>query len=151
MNFWKVFIERNLKGPGDEVRRFQNGIERDYLGVYDDFCGPHCDQRVLHAPGVCDVCDSFPIYQKAREVWGIAYTRSEEDDPPYPGLPDPAEVSRSVKEINAWGNNQPHTGEKGLPPLTDLLVEMSNPERIEEMITDLRSWKKELEERDGQE
>lgn len=35
---------------------------------------PHCDQRVLHAPGLCRYCDRHPEWQKLREKWGIAFT-----------------------------------------------------------------------------
>jgi hypothetical protein len=35
---------------------------------------PHCDQRVLHAPGECEYCDQRPDWQALREAWGIAFT-----------------------------------------------------------------------------
>lgn len=35
---------------------------------------PHCDQRILHAPGECEYCDGHPEWQALREAWGIAYT-----------------------------------------------------------------------------
>ena len=35
---------------------------------------PHCDQRILHAPGECQWCDEYPKWQKLREAWGIAFT-----------------------------------------------------------------------------
>lgn len=35
---------------------------------------PHCDQRILHAPGECEFCDQCPEWQLLREAWGIAYT-----------------------------------------------------------------------------
>jgi hypothetical protein len=35
---------------------------------------PHCDQRVLHAPGSCQYCDAYPKYQELRVAWGINFT-----------------------------------------------------------------------------
>ena len=35
---------------------------------------PHCDQRVLHAPGECKYCDLHPEWQELRKSWGIAFT-----------------------------------------------------------------------------
>jgi hypothetical protein len=35
---------------------------------------PHCDQRVLHAPGECEYCDRHPDWQALRKAWGIAFT-----------------------------------------------------------------------------
>lgn len=44
---------------------------------------PHCDTRVLHAPGECEYCDRRSEWQELREAWGIAYT----GHPPRAGLP----------------------------------------------------------------
>lgn len=35
---------------------------------------PHCDQRILHAPGECEFCDACPQWQQLRKAWGIAFT-----------------------------------------------------------------------------
>lgn len=35
---------------------------------------PHCDARVLHAPGECGYCDACPVWQQLRIAWGIAFT-----------------------------------------------------------------------------
>ncbi len=35
---------------------------------------PHCDQRILHAPGECEYCDGHPEWQALRQSWGIAFT-----------------------------------------------------------------------------
>jgi hypothetical protein len=37
-------------------------------------CAPHCDQRILHAPGDCWACDLYPDWQELRTKWGIAFT-----------------------------------------------------------------------------
>lgn len=73
-----------------------------------DTCGyhigaPHCDQRVMHRPSECRLCDDHPEMQQIRETWGINYTG--EYDPEK--LPCPAEVERSLESINDWGGNQP--------------------------------------------
>lgn len=34
---------------------------------------PHCDPRILHAPGTCEYCDQSGL-QEVREAWGIAFT-----------------------------------------------------------------------------
>lgn len=35
---------------------------------------PHCDQRVLHAPGECEFCDMHSEWQELRKAWGISFT-----------------------------------------------------------------------------
>jgi hypothetical protein len=65
---------------------------------------PHCDQRVLHAPGECVHCDHHPEWQALRIAWGIAFTGYEPDDGE---LPCPATTRRSVEKINRWGGNRP--------------------------------------------
>jgi len=35
---------------------------------------PHCDQRILHAPGECEHCDTQQEWQELRQSWGIAFT-----------------------------------------------------------------------------
>jgi hypothetical protein len=63
---------------------------------------PHCDARVLHAPGECEYCDRHPEWQALRLLWGICFTGYEPD----PGeLPCPATVKRSLEVINKWPGN----------------------------------------------
>ena len=66
-------------------------------------CGPHCDARILHAPGDCETCDAFPLLQKAREIWGITFTEQpvSEKQP----LECPAVLARGVDSLNSWGGN----------------------------------------------
>jgi hypothetical protein len=68
---------------------------------------PHCDGRVLHAPGECSYCDKHPDWQALRQLWGIAFTGYEPDDKE---LPDPATAARGFKIVNAWGGNQAKKG-----------------------------------------
>lgn len=35
---------------------------------------PHCDAKILHAPGECEFCDRHPDWQALREVWDINFT-----------------------------------------------------------------------------
>lgn len=35
---------------------------------------PHCDARILHAPGECQFCDKHPEWQELRKIWQIAFT-----------------------------------------------------------------------------
>lgn len=63
---------------------------------------PHCDQRVLHAPGECEFCDQHRDWQELRAAWGIAFTGYE---PETNELPDPATQMRSLDVINRWGGN----------------------------------------------
>ena len=68
---------------------------------------PHCDQRVLHAPGECDYCDKHPDWQFLRIAWGIAFT-GYEPDITKKELPDPATEARGLSKLNAWGGNRPY-------------------------------------------
>jgi len=71
---------------------------------------PHCDQRILHAPGECWACDMYPDWQALREKWGVAYTGQV----PLTGvagnqLPCPADFNRppdSKYDHRRWGPNQ---------------------------------------------
>lgn len=71
---------------------------RSHIGQF-----PHCDPRVLHAPGECEFCDKHPIWQALRLAWGIAFTGFEPDDKE---LPDPATHARGAS-VNLWGGNRP--------------------------------------------
>lgn len=60
---------------------------------------PHCDQRMLHAPGDCVVCDYYPDRQALRVMWGIAFTGRPEDGM----FPCPFDVTRGT---SSWPGNQ---------------------------------------------
>lgn len=63
---------------------------------------PHCDQRILHAPGECELCDEHPEWQELRSAWRICFTGYEPDKNE---LPCPATVTRSLSDINSWPGN----------------------------------------------
>jgi len=65
---------------------------------------PHCDARVLHAPGECGYCDTRPIWQALRLLWGIAFTGYEPEERE---LPCPATMHRDLAVINKWHGNVP--------------------------------------------
>lgn len=62
---------------------------------------PHCDQRILHAPGECKYCDENPNWQELRQAWGIAFTGYE---PEGTELPCPADHARGETHKNWHGN-----------------------------------------------
>ncbi len=65
---------------------------------------PHCDQRILHAPGECVYCDGYPDWQELRRMWGIDFTGHHT-----PGkLPCPADYHRpagSPSDHRTWDGN----------------------------------------------
>lgn len=77
----------------------------DILTVY-----PHCDARILHAPGECEYCDKYPKWQKLREGWGIAFTGHEPTSEEHrKQLPCPADYNRppeSEADHRHWGGNR---------------------------------------------
>lgn len=62
---------------------------------------PHCDQRILHAPGECDYCDKHSEWQALRVGWGIAFTGWT---PEGKELPCPADYARGDEHRNWIGN-----------------------------------------------
>lgn len=66
---------------------------------------PHCDPRVLHAPGECQYCDMHPDWQKLREVWSICFTGYEPEEDKKE-LPCPAWFARG-DNCQKWGGNVP--------------------------------------------
>ena len=64
---------------------------------------PHCDSRILHAPGECKYCDKYPDRQRLREVQGINFTGKSD----VTKSKCPAETARSLDIINHWRGNIP--------------------------------------------
>jgi len=58
---------------------------------------PHCDSRVLHAPGECEHCDHYPTLQRVRENNGIPFSGEG-------GSPD--EKFRAREVIDRWPGNR---------------------------------------------
>lgn len=64
---------------------------------------PHCDQRVLHAPGECRFCDLYPALQEARLSQRVNFTGQSRE-----GFSQcPAERERALEAINLWPGNAP--------------------------------------------
>ena len=63
---------------------------------------PHCDPRILHAPGECEFCDRRSEWQALRVAWGIAFTGWE---PEGNELPCPADYARGDTH-KLWHGNQ---------------------------------------------
>lgn len=87
---------------------------------------PHCDSRILHAPGECDYCDRHPEWQKLREAWEIAFTGHQ---PVGQQLPCPADYNRppgSEGDHRRWAGNKPTsaTGDPNWPAETPSSVAM---------------------------
>jgi hypothetical protein len=84
------------------VSRKEGVIELESVGPGDHSKVPHCDSRVLHAPGECRYCDGFPEWQQARRVWGINFTGHHDK-----GFRKcPSESSRGLKTIEQWPGNR---------------------------------------------
>jgi hypothetical protein len=65
---------------------------------------PHCDQRVLHAPGECLFCDHYTDWQQHRQVAGIAFTGQ---DPGLDRVACPSDARRGRGGAHVWGGNVP--------------------------------------------
>jgi hypothetical protein len=92
------------------------------LLISRSICGPHCDSRVLHAPGECEYCDGLPNLQYLRErVWRIAFTGRPQEG----YAPCPAEAGRGMRSINSWGGNQAMP-----PPMTITAPIVEGSERL---------------------
>ncbi len=86
----KLLIE---KAMADEISWDQVGCQ-----------APHCDARILHAPGECDTCDleEMKALHVERELVGVNYT-GHSDRP----FPCPVDKARAADNYNAWGGNRP--------------------------------------------
>lgn len=94
---------RRIKPDRDAVQ--------SYLGQFP----PHCDPRILHAPGDCEYCDKHPEWQALRLAWGIAFTGFE---PEGTELPDPATHARGEAHC-VWPGNKPKRWTNGTTPVSD--------------------------------
>ncbi len=65
---------------------------------------PHCDPRVLHAPGECVYCDAHPSWQALRKTWGVRFTGHTDGGE----LPCPADLARGLAGAHSWPGNRPH-------------------------------------------
>lgn len=83
------------------ARTVAERIVADAAGTPYNTTWPHCDQRVLHAPGECEYCDKHGELQAVRESWGINFTGHHDPEK----YLCPAEDARSLSVIERWGGN----------------------------------------------
>lgn len=62
---------------------------------------PHCDSEVLHAPGMCEVCDMFPELQEARVNANVNFTGEADTTKD----PCPATARRSLRRRSQMEGN----------------------------------------------
>ena len=63
---------------------------------------PHCDTKILHAPGECHHCNLYPEYQRYRQVAGINFTgESNANKAPCPSL-----WNRTAEQRDNWEGNK---------------------------------------------
>lgn len=78
---------------------------------------PHCDPRILHAPGECEYCDRHPDRQELRRSWGIAFTGHAPTTAGWTReLPCPADHNRPAGGANdhrRWGGNRATADTRG--------------------------------------
>lgn len=63
---------------------------------------PHCDPKVLHAPGKCEYCDEYPAMQEERKLDGVNFTGEYNSAL----KPCPAEAERPLAVIDKWSGNK---------------------------------------------
>lgn len=96
---------------------------------------PHCDPRILHAPGECEFCDGHPDWQELREFWHIAFTGKKVDiviDKRYKGsidgtiFPCPADAIRGDNHTLWSGNVARPAGVQRGPNMSGLSIGMKD-------------------------
>lgn len=82
---------------------------------------PHCNKYILHAPGECDFCDHFPLWQALRVMWGIAFTDYEPEGTEFPCPSRGTAVGLvNIPFRRQWQEpSKPGTGWTTSPPLPD--------------------------------
>lgn len=87
---------------------------------YDLGTFPHCDTRVLHAPGECEYCDRRPEWQAIRKAWNIAFTGhvpvTDARTPWWVQQPCPSDAARGTGQAHTWGGNRPTNVVASDPP-----------------------------------
>lgn len=78
---------------------------------------PHCDARILHAPGECEYCDAYPDAQLERTHLKIAFTGHAPVDEQVACPADVARPPGSSADHRHWAGNKPTnaTGDPSWP------------------------------------
>lgn len=85
---------------------------------------PHCDQRILHAPGECEYCDAQPEWQELRKHWGVAFTGHEPKTNDHSKeLPCPADFNRGDNHKSWSGNVARPVGSETIDPLSSAALQ----------------------------
>lgn len=66
---------------------------------------PHCDQRILHAPGQCRYCDLYSDRQHERLLSGVAFTGQTPVQGQRPCPADEARPTGTPSWHGHWGGN----------------------------------------------
>jgi hypothetical protein len=87
---------------------------------------PHCDSRILHAPGECEFCDDCAEWQELRKAWRIAFTGHAPEEGMLPCPADAARPPGSPGDHRRWGGNKPTsaTGDPSWPQESSASVVM---------------------------
>lgn len=94
--------------PDTASREEALAITRQHHAEYPD-SAPHCDARVVHAPGECvwcDVAEEVHGWQTQRREGGRAFT-GHAPDAMAGQLPCPSDVARGKAGAHVWGGNRP--------------------------------------------
>ncbi len=77
-------------------------------GIVEVTTSPHCDARVLHAPGECSICDEYaPSAQADRIARGVNFTGHADLNKEF----CPADIARGLAGAHVWHGNRPKKGE----------------------------------------
>lgn len=68
---------------------------------------PHCDQRILHAPGECRYCDELPDWQELRQSWCMAFSGHPPEHGQTACPADLAVLYGERGDYNRWDGNRP--------------------------------------------
>lgn len=90
------FSKRGKTSWEDVERRERAYLTSAINGEAEGITYPHCNPRILHAPGHCEYCDRHPVLQQARVNLGVNFT----------GQSDPAkDKCPSGFTTNLWAGN----------------------------------------------
>ena len=112
LSFTPIFCPRQHNYSTTELRMKIFEAERDKFGSIaapeqygsNDMIRavmPHCDNKILHAPGECEVCDKYSDWQEARKNMGINFTGHNDENKG----PCPADYLRGDNH-QLWLNNR---------------------------------------------